>query len=691
MNKKKECLAMIKGGTYMNNQDEKNGDTIPRPIFPKKAIITAGMPYGNKELHLGHIGGVFIHADTFARFMRDRIGKENVIFVSGTDCYGSPILENYRQLVNNGSFDGTISEFVEFYHTSQKEVLKLYNIDINFFAASSIGRAAQIHREVSTNFIKNLYTNGYLRKMTTAQFYDTEYDVFLNGRQVVGQCPIAGCSSEKAYADECSLGHQYMPSDLINPKSTLSGKKPEMRDVTNWYFKLDEFHDLLVQWNEEAKKHPGFRHFVVKSIQEFFEPPVIYVKREQLDLLNEIQDKLPEYTLRDEENKPSVALVFENVEKREKACLSLAEKSIRFRTGKTLVPFRLTGNIEWGVPAPSLEELENLTVWVWPESLWAPISFSIAYLEQQKDKTTWKDWWCSKDSKVYQFIGEDNIYFYGPVEMAMFMGQQGKVPSPHPLEGEIQLPELIVNSHILFLDKKASSSGKIKPPTARDLLEFYTAEQLRAHFLSLGLGIRSVGFQPKPLNPNAKEKDGDPVLKEGNLLSNAFNRAVRSCFYTAQKYYDGRIPVKEISFDILEESKKTILEFERLIYKCEFHLLMSLMDTYIRNINKYWAKNIRQAEANNDTGLRSQVLVDTFHMVRTAAILMHPIAPEGTEMILEYLNLDENFWDWKWIFEPIYSFMNNPEKHKLKFLEPRVDFFKKHPSQIMQFDNIQEN
>ena len=65
-----------------------------RPVFPKRAIITAGMPYGNKELHFGHIGGVFVHADTYARFLRDRIGKENVIFVSGTDCYGSPILES---------------------------------------------------------------------------------------------------------------------------------------------------------------------------------------------------------------------------------------------------------------------------------------------------------------------------------------------------------------------------------------------------------------------------------------------------------------------------------------------------------------------------------------------------------------------------------------------------------------------
>lgn len=646
------------------------------------------MPYGNKELHLGHIGGVFVHADTFARFLRDRIGKENVIFISGTDCYGSPILENYRQLVRNGSFKGTIDEFVQYNHAQQKQVLQEYKIAIDLFAASGIGRAAEIHREVSADFIKKLYSNGHLVKMTTSQFYDAELGVFLNGRQVVGQCPIAGCSSERGYADECSLGHQYSPVELINPKSTLSGKKPEMRNVTNWYFKLDSFHKLLSEWVGKLENNPDSRSFVAKSIREFLEPPVIYVKRDQIGSLDAIKDKLPDHTLVDEVNKPSILLVFSSLDKREKACLLHSENCIRFRTGKTLVPFRLTGNIEWGVPAPSLEGLEDLTIWVWPESLWAPISFTMTCLElQNKDKDTWKDWWCSKDTKVYQFIGEDNVYFYGPAEMAMFMGQQGKAPSVDPPEGELQLPELIVNNHILFLNKKASSSGNIKAPTARELLEYYTAEQLRAHFLGLGLGIRSVGFQPKPLNPTASEKDSDPVLKEGNLLANVFNRAVRSCFYTAQKYSDGKIPVRDISKEILNDSYNTILEYERLMYKHEFHLVINLMDIYIRSINKYWSKNIREAEDNDDNDYRLQVLADTFHMVRTAAVLMHPIAPEGTGMIAEYLNLDENFWNWDKIFEPIYCFMEIPQEHKLKLLEPRVDFFKKHPSQIKQIED----
>jgi methionyl-tRNA synthetase len=234
----------------------------------------------------------------------------------------------------------------------------------------------------------------------------------------------------------------------------------------------------------------------------------------------------------------------------------------------------------------------------------------------------------------------------------------------------------------LFLNRKASSSGEIKPPMAGELLNYYTYEQLRAHFLSLGLDLKSVSFQPKPLNPKANEKDADPVLKEGNLLSNVFNRAVRSCFYTAQKFYNGRIPVGTVSPEVLEESRRTILEYERFMSKCEFHSIISLLDTYLRNINKYWASNIRQADQNNDVNLRSKTLIDAFHMVRTATVLVHPIAPEGTEMVLEYLNLDKRFWDWDNIFYTVYDFMTDPAAHKLKFLEPRTDFFVKHPSQI---------
>ncbi len=661
---------------------ETTANSAERPVFPKRAIVTAGMPYGNKDLHLGHIGGVFVPADCYARFLRDRIGPDNVIFVSGTDCYGSPILESWRKLREQEGYAGTLEDYVSGYHARQKNVLDEYRISLTLYGASALGRAGEIHRQMTDEFITGLYRNGHLVKLTTQQFFDPERGVFLNGRQVVGRCPIEGCASEQGYADECSLGHSYLPSELIAPKSTLTGQTPEMRDVENWYFKLDGFHELLEKWLEDYAVRPTSRSFATKSMAEFLEKPAVHIKRDRWEEVEPLRAALPAHTLVDEEGKSSFTLVFECLAFREEACRVLNDAGIRYRTGKALVPFRLTGNISWGVPAPALEGLNDLTVWVWPESLWAPISFTRAALERRgEDQSQWRQWWCSKDAAVYQFIGQDNVYFYGPAEMAMFMGQQGPNPVADPPEGQMQLPDLIVNNHLLFLDKKASSSGKIKPPTAGQLLDYYTAEQLRMHFLGLGLGIRSVGFKPKPLNPAADPGQADPVLKEGNLLINVLNRAIRSCFYTAQKYYKGKHPTGSVSAEVLEEARACVLEYERLMHRCELHNVMSLMDTYIRNVNKRWAEQMRRADAEGDDALRRQTLVDGFHGVRTAIALMHPFAPEGTEMAREYLNLGEDFWDWGCIFEPLSAFFD-PEQHEMKFLEPKVDFFKRHPSQL---------
>lgn len=663
---------------------------IPRPEFPKRAIITGGMPYGNKTLHFGHIGGVFVFADVYARFLRDRIGKDNVIFVSGTDCYGSPIAEAYRKLCEAGEFKGDIRDFVRKNHNAQKQTLDDYMISLDVFGASGLDRTAEIHNDVSDKFIRRLYENGHLRRISTKQFYDEKAGCFLNGRQVIGKCPVDGCQSQKAYADECDLGHQYMPENLIDPKSTITGETPVMKDVYNWYFDLPAYNGLLKEYVERIQKQKNVRPLVHKTISEFLADPVIHIKNELLDSYNAVKDKLPAHEFIEEKKKPSFTIKFTELDEMNKACEVLSANGIRFRTGKTLVPFRLTGNIEWGVPAPVLEGEEPLTVWVWPESLWAPISFTKAALERKgRSMDEWRDFWCSKDAQVYQFIGADNIYFYGVAEMGMFMALQGKDGNvSDPPEGEMQLPILCANNHILFLDKKASSSGDVKPPMADELLDYYTAEQLRMHYLGLGLGQRSVSFQPKPLDPNAKPEDPDPVVKDGFLLSNVFNRVIRTCIYTTQKYYDGMMPVGEVDEQVLADAKKAILDYERFMYRFEFHQATYVLDSYIRKASKYMAKNLGDADKNEDDALRRKTLINVFHMIRTAAVLLHPMAPKGTEMILEYLQLDESFWSWDRIFDSISQFTDGKDS-KLKFLEPRVDFFTRHPSQFSSSEDDQ--
>ncbi len=640
-----------------------------RPVFPKRAIITAGMPYGNKSLHFGHVGGMFVHADIFARFLRDRIGKENVIFVSGTDCYGSPILESYRKLKESG-YEGSIEDYVRANHESQKKTLKDYGISLDFFGASALDEAGEIHKEVSKEIVRILHKNKLLKKLSVPQFYDEEKKMFLNGRQVVGRCPIPGCTSDKAYADECSLGHQFMPSELINPVSTLSGRKPILKEVENWYFDLDDCIAVVKEHNDFLRKNTNTRKYQTEIVEEFLKKPCVYVPRKYIIDLADLSKKLPLHRLVDEEKKNSVVFEFESLDDRDKAKGILEECGIHYTSGKTLVPFRLSGNVEWGVPFPEVEGVNDLTFWVWPESLWAPISFTKTYLTQKGKGDDVDKWWNDEEAMVYQFIGEDNIYFYSIAQTGIFKGLG------------VHLSHIIANRHLLYMDTKASSSADIKPPMADELLEFYTKEQLRMHFMSLGLSSKSVGFKPQVFMPKEEQIGVDMVLKDGNLITNVFNRLIRSCFYAIQNNHGGKIPEGIVDGKIKELAERTVLEYERHMYNHDFHRISYVLDDFIRVVNKHWVNNVKKADTMGDTELRKQIVIDCFYACKVMAVLVHPIAPEGCEMFREYLNIGEMLWDWEHILEPISFYVEDINDHEVKVLEPRVDFFKKHESQI---------
>ncbi len=671
-----------------------------RPTFPKRVVITAGMPYGNKSLHFGHIGGVFVQADTFARFMRDRIGSENVIFVSGTDCYGSPIVASHKKITDENSGDvpqdalKDLESYVTYYHKLQAKVLKEYQVEPNLYAASALPPSSEMHTDVSKRVFDILEAKGTLIKLAAPQFFDTRANAYLNGRQVVGKCPFEGCQSDRGYADECSLGHQYMPSELIDPISILTSTVPELKDVENWYFDLERYLEPLKAMVSKLKRERA-RENVRNTIEEFLKDPAIHITRKEYAKLIESGVTFSHSALIDEPKKPSVTYTFINLSARDYARKVLDDASIRYRTGKTLVPFRLSGNIDWGVPVPPRSDMEALTFWVWPESLWAPISFTKTYLNQiDKPQDHWTKFWCEPDAKVYQFIGEDNIYFYGIAEMAMWMAYHDVLPEvladghsenqEHFIEAieKINFPTLVANCHLLFLDSKASSSSDVKPPMADELLMHYTSDQLRMHFLSLGLSKRSVSFNPKPFNPTMNAEDQDVVLKDGNLLTHVFNRLVRSCFYTAQKYNEDRIPLLDVSEEMTTLIEKGVLEYELRMHEQEFHKVIYTLDELIRGTSKYWAKHMKIADDASDDQKRLQVLADAFYAVKVIATLLHPIVPESAEHLRTRLMLNESLWDWTNILASIDRHMDHSSNHTFNPIPPQYDFFVRHPSQL---------
>lgn len=206
---------------------------------------------------------------------------------------------------------------------------------------------------------------------------------------------------------------------------------------------------------------------------------------------------------------------------------------------------------------------------------------------------SWKDFWSNEDATVYQFIGQDNIYFYGVAQPALFHALQTKAdgtPANNDFSG-LKQSRLVANHHVLFGKIKASSSSDVKPPSADELLDYYTPEQLRAHWLALGLSLKSVGFCPKPFDADLDKRNdprvADPVLKEGALLTNVFNRLARSCFYECCNNFDAQLPMLPVSNEVKCLVEKTLCDYETTMHKVELHSIMRIMDDYIRAANKY--------------------------------------------------------------------------------------------------------
>lgn len=675
----------------------KRVDFSERPHFPKRAIVTGGMPYGNKNLHFGHIAGVFVPADFFARFLRDRLGAKNVLFVSGTDCYGSPIAEGYRKKVENEGYTGTILEYVTANHELQKQALDAYGISLDFYGGSALEPAADIHEEMADKIMRRLYDKGMLIKRSTKQFYDTEAHTFLNGRQVIGRCPIKGCKSDKAYAEECELGHQFDPEELISPVSQLTGTRPELRPAPSWYFDLSEYRDFLTELDDRWEHDPQIRSVVTSTVRETLVDPMIYIQDKFREAFDAVEDTLPAHKrIEAEKAHQSFTLVFNDWKDRDTARDLLDAAGIRFRTGKTLLPYRMTGNIPWGLKSPDLEDLKDLTIWVWTESLWAPITFTRARLEADAANggsryatDDWRDWWCSEDAAVYQFIGQDNIFFYCIVQNPLWDALDWGLTTDIP----------VANYHILFMNKKASSSGAIKPPMAEELLDFYTPEQLRAHWLSLGLDQRAVSFSPKAFDTSVsrKGKDGepdlltkddprvvDPALKESAFLTNIFNRLARSCLYGAANVCDGHLPAVDPHQGVIDACTCATLAFEQLAHDFDAHGALASVEEFARAENKRWDEASKAAKG--DDAAYEQALADAFCALRTVTLLMHPAVPDGCERIAQAMNFaPETFFSWEHAFEGpkqlAETLGEDATTHAVEALPPRFDFFKAHPSQ----------
>ena len=207
----------------------------------KRTLITTALPYANGPVHIGHLAGVYIPADIYARYLR--LKGEEVLMIGGSDEHGVPITIRAQK-------EGiTPQDVVDRYHAIIKDGFERLGITHDIYSRTS----SATHHEHASEFFRKLYDKGEFIEKTSQQYYDEQANQFLADRYITGTCPH--CNNERAYGDQCeSCGTSLAPTDLINPKSAITGNTPVLRETKHWYLPLDKYESFLREWILEGHK-----------------------------------------------------------------------------------------------------------------------------------------------------------------------------------------------------------------------------------------------------------------------------------------------------------------------------------------------------------------------------------------------------------------------------------------------------
>ena len=208
---------------------------------PSRYTLTAALPYTNGPIHIGHLAGVYVPADIYARYLR--LKGHDVAFICGSDEHGVAIpMKAKKEGVSP-------KEIIDKYHGIIKQSFTDFGITFNNYSRTS----AEIHHKTASDFFKKLYDQGDFIEETTEQLYDEEAQQFLADRFVVGTCPV--CGHHEAYGDQCeNCGSSLNATDLINPKSAITGTEPSLKKTKHWFLPLDRYEDFLKEWIIEGHK-----------------------------------------------------------------------------------------------------------------------------------------------------------------------------------------------------------------------------------------------------------------------------------------------------------------------------------------------------------------------------------------------------------------------------------------------------
>jgi methionyl-tRNA synthetase len=333
----------------------------------RRYLVTAGLPYSNGRLHVGHVAGAYLPADTYVRFLRAR--GEEVLFVCGSDDNG------VAALIAAGKEGRSVEELTAHYNSGQQADFSGLGIEFDVFGGTHQPGYVERHVEISREFFRKIHEKGYFTKKISEQLYDPEAGKFLPDRYVTGTCyhslpDGSPCRFREAYGDQCeSCGNAIEPLLLIDPRSTITGVRPERRKTTHWHLRLQQFEKPLREWLESKREtkdgDPGWRDGVLNYA------------------LGQIKQGLPERAM--------------------------------------------TRDLHWGVPVPLDDpDAEGKVLYVWFDAPIGYVSFTAVLCEKRHgDASLYERWWKDPASRIVHFIGEDNTVFHALIWPAMLMAEGG--------------------------------------------------------------------------------------------------------------------------------------------------------------------------------------------------------------------------------------------------------------------------
>jgi methionyl-tRNA synthetase len=585
---------------------------------PKRLVVTAGMPYANGPLHLGHLAGAHLPADIYARWGRMLVGADNVLFVNGTDEHGST---SEIAAVQAGL---PIREFIDRIHAAQEKTLARFDISTDVFTGTSQPECFPTHSEVSHGFLRALARNGMLTKKATLQWYDPKMARFLPDRYVRGKCPNPKCDNDSAYSDECDrCGRQYDPTELLSPRSVLSDATPVLKETVHWWLDMWSVSETLRVWISSKEK--TWRKAVLAEVLETVMPSLRFAKEHE-PAYKEMKAALPKHKMKYTPDK-EVVVQFGNKADLERGKAMLAEKGIAASLVDGWAHRSITRDISWGIPITEDPELAGKTLYVWPDSLIAPISFTqVALQKKDKDPALHADFWKDPEARVVQFLGQDNVYFYVLMQGAMWLGTQ---EDPHhlPAAGEWQLTDIIGCFHLLVGGEKMSKSrGNFY--TGDQLLDDkgYSPDQIRYYLALLGLADKPSDFDFAKLDDRNK------------FLAGPMNAAFERPISAAHSKFGGKVPEGVLNEKVVADTVRIVQRYVRSMDRADYPNLLFEIENYARTINSLFTQ-WKPHDDRHPEESRRNALYTCFYVLKNLMIMLYPFVPQTMDRLRESLRL----------------------------------------------------